>query len=207
MPKTVTPKGSATSAAALLAQAKANSKRRVFYKKGGVSKTGKSGEKSAESSNAGEKKADAKPKRASRAKKRAKMSFYQNQNEATISWYATRDCIRQHLNYAFQKYPIAGVVEDLNVVNASANKLVGSEAGSVRSYTCREMSDDASEEQAKQVTSVQLSECAVEKIRLFLGKRVERWLSRARLCTLNRKAQTTTVLDFCQGWKDYEDRL
>jgi hypothetical protein len=141
----------------------------------------------------------------------AKGSFYRNQNAPVISWYAVKEALKKHLRYGFEKYPtgkLIGIVDGLNdVCLALYGKNDSERKTMLESIAKKGLAAPSGFEEFATVDGAQISECAVDKTSLFVGKKIERCLEAASVCSLQRKAQTTTVLDFCQGVKNCEKRV
>lgn len=131
--------------------------------------------------------------------KRAKHKYYQNQPFATVSHHLVRASVIKHLDYAHDKYPVEDLVPILNGTNEACRVLSGTEV-SAKPYRSELPSPKGKNKKIGH--RFQISECAINKILLYLGKRSERWLAKAGQNTARRKAQTTTTLDFCEAVQD-----
>ena len=131
------------------------------------------------------------------AGKRAKLNFYQRQNTAVLSYYNVRECVKGHLEYALTKYPSTSCATTLTKINAAS----GASDGTLTASNKRGLLKDYT---APTIRSFQLSQCAVDKIRMYIGKQVDRWLKGALQNSTQRKVQTTTVLDFYKAYRDIE---
>jgi len=189
------------------AEGKHKSKARRFYKKA------KSTEDNMTSVNSG--KVEKKRSRSAiMSQKKAKHSFYQRLPAGTLCWHVTKKCVAKHLQYVMQKYPPIRHIEALRgLLQTQVSDPVYDDQGASTSPKDSEGTltklDDLFERRSHLpqddqdlMVRVEYSTEAVDKIRMFLSKLVDRWLSRSKAYTLYRKAQTTTLHDFCHAFHD-----
>lgn len=134
--------------------------------------------------------------------RRAKVKFYQKQNHANVSWYATKECTKQHLEYVLKKYPVNKLIDSFCILETRSKPVSSDGKKQNKGQKQTQRLQDSPETHQTDLIKAQLSKCAVDKIWLFAAKRAEQLLKLAAENTIRRRAQTATVLDLCQAYDD-----